>query len=505
MARKRSPNTNTSLHPGGTEEADAVQAQQALLDRPSISIRARVVGAFVLLFLLMVGITVAAVVLISGFRARLQFLEVIGNYFSEIQQARRFEKNFFLYRTNLTDALTNIETAQHHLDQSAEDLKSVVGAEKYTSMKERLTLYQGVLEELLTTNDRKPAQNAEYRQIEGRLRKYGAQILTDAQTMIDRERIAIHSMLSTSMVAAMGFLVLMFFSMAYLTGFIVRAVLRPLRRFVAYTDRIGSGDYSPILPTRKYRDEFSNLAIALNQMMIELKVRQEQLLQSAKMAAVGSLTSGIAHELNNPLNNIGITTESLIDGFEDYPDEEKLRMLEQIYTQVERASGTVRNLLDFTRKEHPTFTRVSVGQIVESTAKLVRNELGLGEIGLRLDLDDGLPEIRGNPRQLEQVFLNLFLNSIQAMPDGGTLSVRAEVDDESVRVDVTDTGVGIPEEHLDMLFDPFFTTKETGQGTGLGLSVSYSIIEKHQGRITVESEVGKGTTFSVFLPVVENE
>jgi two-component system NtrC family sensor kinase len=236
-------------------------------------------------------------------------------------------------------------------------------------------------------------------------------------------------------------------------------------------------------------------------MLHELKLRQDQLMHSGKMVAVGTLTSGIAHELNNPLNNIGITTEALIDGFKDNSDEDNLKMLEQIYTQVERASSTVKNLLDFTRKEQPAFTSVSIQKIMESTIKLIENELKLGGIDFDMDLEDGLPEITGNPRNLQQVFLNLFLNTIQAMPDGGRLGVRIRVDDGFVRTDVSDTGVGIPPENLDKVFDPFFTTKEPGQGTGLGLSVSYSIIDSHGGKIAVESKVGEGTTFSVFLPL----
>jgi two-component system NtrC family sensor kinase len=239
----------------------------------------------------------------------------------------------------------------------------------------------------------------------------------------------------------------------------------------------------------------------MNHMLEELKRRQDQLLESRKMAAIGTLTSGIAHELNNPLNNIGLTTESLLDNFDEYPEEQKRKMLDQIYQQVEIASGTVRNLLDFTRTERLPFTAVSIREVVESTLRLVQNELHLSNTALELDIENDLPAIRGNPRNLQQVFLNLFLNSIQAMPKGGTLSVEAKADSNGfIRVAVSDTGIGIPPQNLDKVFDPFFTTKEPGQGTGLGLSVSYSIIEKHRGRIAVESEVKKGTTFSVFLP-----
>jgi signal transduction histidine kinase len=234
------------------------------------------------------------------------------------------------------------------------------------------------------------------------------------------------------------------------------------------------------------------------------EIRQaERVASLGKMAAIGTITSGIAHELNNPLNNIGITTEALIAGFDGYSEREKLRMLEQIHSQVRRGSSIVANLLDFTRQEPTAFTPLSVPEAVESAAALVGNELSLAGVELRLDLSDDLPEVMGNPRSLQQVFLNLFLNSIQAMPQGGTLEVRASLGDGPfVRVDVADTGAGIASEDLDKVFVPFFTTKEPGKGTGLGLSVSYGIINEHHGKAEVVSEPGKGTTFSVFLPAM---
>ena len=453
------------------------------------------------MFALLCGVTLAAVLLISQSNAKLQFLEKIGNYTAELQQARRFEKDFFLYGTNLPDALANIHMARDHLERSAEGVESVVGAATYLDMKESVSQYEALLERLLKSSSRgEPGQTAEQREIEVLLRRHGAKILADAQETIDRERMDVYSMLHTSMLAAIGSLILMLFVMAYIASFLIRSVLQPLGRFVQYAARIGAGDYSPIMPTRKYRDEFSNLAIAINQMLSELVLRQEELTQSGKMAAVGTLTSGIAHELNNPLNNIGITTEALVEGYAEYSDEQRLKMLDQIYTQVERASGTVRNLLDFTRKEQSAFTSVSITEIVKSTVRLVGNELKLAGIELSLDLEDGLPEVMGNPRNLQQVFLNLFLNAIQAMPDGGKLDrTRPDGRRGFLRVDVSDTGVGIPAENLEKIFEPFFTTKDPGKGTGLGLSVAYAIVETHHGRITVESEPGKGTTFSVFL------
>jgi two-component system NtrC family sensor kinase len=496
------PGRNGGVPPAGSAELDA---QRALSERPVISIRARISLAFLLCFVLICGITITGMVFISSLNGRQQFLVEAENFVSEVQNARRFEKNFFLYGTDLYDGLNQIRAAERYLRQDATEMQALMGKARFESLQADLGQYETALTKLVGLSRSGELNSGTVRQeIEGQLRRHGADILAEAQTMIDKERLAVSTLMHTSMLVATGALILVLIIMAYIASFLTRQIVRPLGRFMAYADRIAAGDYSPIYPQRKYRDEYSNLAMAMNRMLEELKRHQEQLLQSRKMAAIGTLTSGIAHELNNPLNNIGLTTESLIDNFEDYSDEQKLNMLDQVYQQVERASGSVRNLLDFTRTEKVPFTTVSIRQVVESTLQLVQNEMNLNQVVPQVDIQDNVPEIRGNPRNLQQVFLNLFLNSIQAMPKGGTLSVQAKVDsDEFIRVSVGDTGIGIPPEVLDKVFDPFFTTKEPGQGTGLGLSVSYSIIEKHRGRITVESEVDKGTTFSILLPYGE--
>jgi two-component system NtrC family sensor kinase len=189
---------------------------------------------------------------------------------------------------------------------------------------------------------------------------------------------------------------------------------------------------------------------------------------------------------------------------DEYSSAQVRKMLRDVFTQAERASGTVRNLLDFTRADHSRLESVDVTELIQASLRLVGNELMLNGIETQTELADGLPRVRGQFRNFQQLFLNLFLNAIQAMPEGGRLSVRAGVDNgEYVRVDVADTGCGIPQECIDRIFEPFFTTKPIGQGTGLGLSVSYGIMQEVGGRITVESELGNGTTFSVLLPVIE--
>jgi two-component system, NtrC family, sensor kinase len=488
-----------AVPPYGSEEDLAVQ--RTIVGRPYVSIKARIATVFIFLFVLMGSVTAVAVMTLSDLRERLQLVDDVGSYAFEVQQARRYEKDFFLYGTNLADAIASIQTARGRLESSAEAMRSVLGRDPYTRMTTRVTRYEELLETLLARETSgPPAAGADVRKLEAELRVNGARMLADAQEMIDQERLNMYAGLQTATVSAIGFLVIMLFIMAFEATFIAGALLKPLARFMSYAARFAEGDYTLIRPARKYRDEFSDLAVAFNRMIIELKSRQDQLLHSRKMAAVGTLTSGIAHELNNPLNNIGLTAEALIESFDAYPTEKKLAMLQEINTQVERASGTVRNLLDFTRKEVPAFTAVSPGQVVEDALKLVRNELNLAGVEPVVKIVEHLPEVSGNPRNLQQVFLNLFLNSIQAMPTGGILTVSVRAEDGEVRFDVTDTGVGIPRENLDKIFDPFFTTKQLGQGTGLGLSVSFGVVEKHNGRITVASEVGKGTTFTIHLP-----
>jgi len=224
------------------------------------------------------------------------------------------------------------------------------------------------------------------------------------------------------------------------------------------------------------------------------------------MAAVGTLTAGIAHELNNPLNNIGLNAEALHNGVGSYSDEQRRKMLQDMINQVERASATVRNLLDFTRVETPIFISLSLADSVREAQRLVANEAELSNVVFDVSLPDDLPRIEGSPRDMQQVFLNLLLNSIQAMPSGGKVTVRGRVTtDGSCEVEVTDTGVGIPEDNLDVVFDPFFTSKEVGAGTGLGLFVTYGIVKRHHGEIAVRSEVGEGTTFTITFPVASPE
>jgi signal transduction histidine kinase len=475
-------------------------AQRTLEERPSISLRLRIALVFIICALFIGGITVGSIFVLSRFQTKMHFLEAVDECVFEIQEARRYEKNFFLYGTSLYDATDHIYRAHRLVESNLRSVEEVVGSDTARKWLANIERYERLLEELAGSTKNPALDEGDRQGSEAQLRRYGAAILEEASEMSTKERQAMNAMVRTAMLgagASMGFMVLL---MLVLADQLARQVIRPVGRFIRYVGRIAEGDFSPIRPTRPYKDEFSTLAVAINRMLDELKSRQEQLLQTRKMAAVGNLTSGVAHELNNPLNNISLTVETLLDDFEETDDDRKKKLLNDIFIQVQRASATVRNLLDFTRKDLPAFTAVSIQDVLQSTLNLVGNELALAKVESHLDVEDGLPPVYGNPRNLQQVFLNLFLNAMQAMPRGGTLTVRADHEGDSVRVSVRDTGVGIPEVDLEKIFEPFFTTKEAGEGTGLGLSVSYSIIEKHGGRLEVQSQPGEGTTFLVHIP-----
>ena len=484
----------TVFYPPEEKSTDA--AQKALLERPSIGFRFRIILGFSLCFLLSGAAILTSLFIISQVQKKMYFLEAAGDYSLEIQQARRFEKNFFLYGTNLGDALENIYAARGVLESDPSKFESVIGKKDFASMLDHLENYEKLLKLLIANKD----SNKKH-EIELDLRQHGSEMVSHAMDLVKKERQSVQEMLRMSKRLPLGFLIVLLVLIIYFANFLARQIIGTLSRFVDYTRRIAKGDFSPILPTRRYRDEFTNLGIAINIMLDQLKKHQEELIQSRKMAALGILTSGIAHELNNPLNNISITTESLLDELEELSKEEIKKRLNDIYTQTERGAGTVRNLLDFTRKEEPSFVPLEINEIINSTLRLAENEIILNNVHLENKLGDNLAKIRGDFSQLQQVFLNLILNAIQAMDQGGTLGIVSQVENNSyVRVDITDTGIGIPEAILPNIFDPFFTTKEIGKGTGLGLSVSYNIIQKHRGKILVKSKVNQGTTFSVYLP-----
>ena len=256
-----------------------------------------------------------------------------------------------------------------------------------------------------------------------------------------------------------------------------------------------------IAPLRSTAGENTGAIIVLEDVSSRLKL-EEQLQQREKLSSIGLLAAGVAHEVNTPLTGVSSYTQMLLGMLS--VDDPKHALLEKVHKQTERASNIVNNLLNFSRAgSSEEFTELNLNRILEDTLQLLEVQLRRSRIDLEKNYAEELPKTFGNAGKLQQVFTNLILNARDAMPDGGKISLATRMTDDGVEITVTDNGEGIAPENLHKIYDPFFTTKEVGKGTGLGLAVSYGIVQEHSGEIKVESRLGEGTTFRLIFPAAE--
>jgi signal transduction histidine kinase len=258
---------------------------------------------------------------------------------------------------------------------------------------------------------------------------------------------------------------------------------------------------------RQTRNELSAAYQKLNEYTQRLKDSQEQLIQSEKLSSLGQLAASIAHEVNNPLSGILMYTQLLAKRINSDKDtkESTLDYLAKMESELVRSTGLVRNLLDFARQSAPALVETDLNDIVDRVLELTAHSARLNKVEVVKELDLSLPGLTADANQLQQVCTNLVVNAIQAMPQGGKLTLRTSLADSQLKLEVRDTGSGISPENMRKLFTPFFSTKKEVKGVGLGLAVSYGIIQRHRGKIEVQSEEGKGTTFTVYLPVHQEE
>ena len=246
------------------------------------------------------------------------------------------------------------------------------------------------------------------------------------------------------------------------------------------------------------------------------KQTEEELIRSEKLASLGQLAASVAHEVNNPLAGVLVYINLLLKKYKEkkLQTEKSEEQLFKIEKEVDRTTRIIRNLLDFSRQSEPNIRPVEINKVVEAALQLVGHQISLENIKLEKQLDEQLPFVLADFDKIQQVLINIIMNAIQAMPDGGSLTIKTSVADgieigetlkKTVRIDITDTGEGISKENLGKLFTPFFTTKEKGKGVGLGLPVVHGIIEQHKGKIEVNSEPDEGTTFSIYLEAMNEK
>ena len=259
----------------------------------------------------------------------------------------------------------------------------------------------------------------------------------------------------------------------------------------------------------KARDRISLLAGALNRMAASLQRRdesnrlrtEEKIIQTERLATVGQLAAGVAHEINNPIGGILLYGNLLLESTS--ADDPRRENMAKIVTQAARAREIVKGLLDFARQTPPRIDRADLNSIVTEVTRLLERHPSFQNVLVRTEVSPTPLWVNVDTSKMQQVFVNIIMNGVEAMKNGGTLTIRTGFSEREgfCRVAITDTGCGISEENIAHLFDPFFTTKEVGQGIGLGLAISYGIVQQHSGEIEVQSKIGTGTTFRVLLPV----
>lgn len=419
----------------------------------------------------------------------------LSNHMLEL---RRYEKNllFEVGNDNYAQFSYFFDLLHSDLERVEESVTRAASLQELEQFKQNLVLYHKFIR----------AGEKKNRFDEEEIRRLGKILVDFTEGLVKTKKEQIDKTIKMTMAVYLISVCSVFIVVTLFVYFLITSVLKRLRLIHRATKDVVRGSFTPMKDENNSNDEISTLIQAFNTMVAEIDTQQEQLLQTKKLAAIGTFSSGIAHELNNPLNNISLTADTLLEEYDELKREEAIELIGDIIVQTERASEVVSNLLEFSRKSEAGERLVSLKELLEKTEKLIRNQMRIQHVWFENYIQDDLPMIKGDSQKLQQVFLNFFLNSLHVMPEGGLIHIVGKVDPPGyVCIEVNDTGTGIAADKLEHIFDPFFTTKPVGQGTGLGLSIVYGIIQKLGGFIEVRSKVNIGTTFSVHIPIARVE
>jgi two-component system NtrC family sensor kinase len=483
-----------------------------------------------IIFVLTVYMTVGGAIWFLNFynnaliNRKLRIIEKKEDLLNTILEARRYEKNFFLtlYNHHLDSAVLFIKQAQEKMvGLTHSDLVDRDEAELALHETD-LADYRSAMVSLASLQSSSPTSSQEQQlsptEIEAKqaaIRRMGRVITEASEAMVKVDREQINRLIINSQFYHFATLAGMILITVLAVLFFFFNVMKPLKMLEEAIGEIASGNFDNV-PSIAPAVEFESLVGSLNKMISMLNRRSEDLIQAKKLAALGTLTSGVAHELNNPLNNISTSMQIMLEEIEAPDVDYQRELLVDAEKEVERARDIVRALLEFSRQRAFSIKNVLFRPLVEDTLKLIKGELPT-TVDLIVDVPDDI-QAAVDFRRIQQVLLNLIFNAIQAMENGGTLTISAEhCGPEEFFFRVSDTGVGIPPDLLRKIFDPFFSTKTarrrregdsriydgflSHEGTGLGLAICHGIVKKHGGRIDVESKLDEGTSFTVYLPM----
>jgi two-component system, NtrC family, sensor kinase len=467
----------------------------------ALNLRQKMMGCFWvhLFFYIVIGSTLMKDS--SMFNDDVTLLMSAGNLSNICLEIRRYEKNFFIHQ-NVHDyekVISYTHEAQKIIPQVISELEILSHSSHLQNLSTTLAAYENTFQEF----KEKCTHSIEVKDC-----SFRSEVRSLGQTLVDitedlvrfeqKKMTAFMEKFKSQLFKAAIFLTLL---SIFTVTLLYTAIVKPLKKVEKAAMDIANGTFSTLEVDEK-KGEIRSVLQTFNTMVAELESRQEQLFQAKKLSSIGTLASGTAHQINNPLNNISTSCQLALSDLDEKEHPFAIKMLNTINQETERAGGIVRGLLEFSRAQTFSLQPYRLKKLIKKVHQLVAGEI---PTGVRLETD--IPSdiiLFIDVQKLIEAFLNLTINAIQAIEHPpGVVCIGAEKDYEEANAVITiaDTGTGIDTENLQKIFDPFFSTKNAGKGTGLGLAVVYGIIQKQNGSIQVESEKGKGTHVIVTLPL----
>lgn len=466
------------------------------------SIRAKVNYAYY------VGITLIVIIaLFNSFNLmrlskKIEFSFVVSELFDTTLEMKRFEKNYLFYghEEDYLENLRFVKRIEDIINRNKDAIKKLAIKTDMYALEATLREYKSLMQRDFYS--RKTLVLPKDLILENRIREDGKKIVTTAERITTAERKYIQLLINSSQRILIGsgiFLIIMGF---FIAQYLSRMVIKPLRHLEDSMQRIADGEFSVISVISRDK-ELLSLSKAINTMLVELELRQRRLVQSEKLASIGTLLFGVTHELNNPISNISTSCEILKEEIDNIDTAYKKELLSQIESEIDRTKNILRTILEFSREGEKEM--VNLRDTVDESIRLIKGEIP-SKVEVYVEVPDDIV-LFADKQKLEQVFLNLIKNAIEAIVSEGRIYIlaRKKDKDNTIEIEVKDTGMGIESEIVSNIFDPFFSRKEIKKSYGLGLFVVHNIIEEHGGTIDVRSQLGFGTTFLIKLPIKEHK
>ena len=521
-----------------------------------LSIRQKITYGYYAFIAMVIVLSVIMLAQMEFMESRMIFGAAVHEFLDTVLEVRRFEKNYLLYerQTDYRENARYIAQAQDLLVMKSKRFDTIASPDRIESIQKLLNQYRTLMEQHFelagkTSFTFGPTIQERKNMVDFRIRSMGDSITTAALDIEMSERKGLILQSHDTQGIVIGSIAVLAVLVVIAGRVLSRIVLLPLQRIETTMDEIADGKFVDI-KIGSHEQEIVSLTRAFNRMIRELELRQRHLVRSEKLASLGTLLSGVAHELNNPLSNISSSGQILAEEFREiqgkmpqaaespagddrapasvpFDPAFAVELVSQINEQTDRARNIVRSLLDFSRTRDFNKQSLPLRDVLEETIRFVRGQVSKS-VTITLNVPVDL-SITADKQRIQQAFLNIIKNAVEAIPGAGAISIDARkqravdkaeddtgittylkyrgkctLEDDTVDIEFTDNGVGIPSEVLPKVFDPFFSTKDVGKGSGLGLYIVYEIIEEHDGCIAVNSEAGKGTTFLIRLPVIRS-